>query len=371
MLRGLEGLGARRSGIWRFALKGSGVALLLALVLTAIAAATAYAHEATVTFSCTGVTYKFAGFPNKPNNTIREFAFIDRKEVAFEEFSFNGPTGSNTIPLSVPGGEHEVGAFVGWNTNGASGEIFFRTQLTCPPSVSSEPGLSVQKLQEIKGSGSGFTSGTLNATVGQTINYEIVVKNTGNMELALSFSDAHCDPNTIVGPLGTLNINGTLAPGASAIYVCSHVLVAGDAPQLTNVATVTGQPPSGPPVSGTSSVVTNVAVQAVSPVCAVNQSAIVLRGGTGSKRRPFRVHISALGIKEITFLLDGHKIKTLKSSQAKKGQFSLRVNARKLRHGAHTLVAKAVPTDPACPAIARTAVFVRPRPAVVKPKFTG
>jgi hypothetical protein len=343
--------------------------LLLALVLTATAAATAYAHEATVTFSCTGVTYKFTGFPNKPNNTIREFAFIDRTQVAFEEFSFNGPTGSNTIPLSVPGGEHEVGAFMGWNTNGVSGEKFVRTQLTCP--VSPAPGLSVEKLQEIKGSGSGFTTGTLNATVGQTINYEIIVKNTGNVELALSFSDLHCDPGTVTGPLGTLNINGTLAPGTSAMYACSHLLVAGDAPQLTNVATVTGQPPSGPPVSGTSSVVTNVAVQAVSPVCAINESAIVLRGGAGSKRRRFKVHISAVGIKEIKFLLDGHKVKTLKSSQAKKGQFSVRIDPRKLRHGAHTLSARAVPTDPACPAIARTAVFVRPRPAVVKPKFTG
>jgi hypothetical protein len=317
------------------------------------------------------VTYKFTGFPNKPNNTIREFALIDRKEVAFEEFSFNGPTGSNTIPLSVPGGEHEVGAFVGWNTNGVSGEKFFRTQLTCPAQASSAPGLSVQKLQEIKGSGSGFTTGTLNGTVGQTINYEIIVKNTGNVELALSFNDPHCDPGTVMGPLGTLNINGTVAPGAGVTFVCSHVLVAGDAPQLTNVATVTGQPPSGPPVSGTSSVVTNVAVQAVSPVCTVNQSAIVLRGGAGSKRRPFRVHISALGIKEITFRLDGHKIKTLKSSQAKKGKFSLRIDPRKLRHGAHRLSARTVSTDAACPPLARSAVFVRPRPAVVKPKFTG
>jgi hypothetical protein len=219
--------------------------------------------------------------------------------------------------------------------------------------VSSAPGLSVEKLQEIKGSGSGFTTGTLNATVGQTINYQIIVKNTGNVELALSFSDPHCDPGTVTGPLGTLNINGTLAPGTSAMYACSHLLVAGDAPQLTNVATATGQPPSGPPVSGTSSVVTNVAVQAVSPVCAINQSAIVLRGAAGSKRRRFKVHISALGIKEIKFLLDGRKFKTLKSSQAKKGQFSVRIDPRKLRHGTHTLSVKAVPTDPACPAITR------------------
>ena len=54
-----------------------------------------------------------------------------------------------------------------------------------------------------------------------------------------------------------------------------------------------------------------------------HEAAFVLSGGTGSKRGPFTVHISSLGIKQITFLLDGKKIKTLKSSQAKGGKFSL------------------------------------------------
>jgi hypothetical protein len=153
--------------------------------------------------------------------------------------------------------------------------------------------------------------------------------------------------------------------------VCSHVLVAWDAPALTNVVTITGQPPSGPPVSGTSSVVTNVAKQAVSPVCAVNESAIVLRGAAGSKREPFTVHISTIGIREIAFLLDGHKVKTLKPGQARYGQFSLRVDPRKLSFGAHTLSAKTVMADPVCPPIARAAVFVRPKPKTITPKFTG
>jgi len=363
-------LRVRRSGAWRCALKRSGVVLSLALVVAAVAAATAQAHEATVTFSCTGITYTYTGFPNQPNNTIREFVGIDEHEVAHQEFTFNGPSGAHTISLSVPEGEHEVNTFVEWNTNGVSGKQRFASTLTCrPPAPSPAPGLSVQKLQEIKGSGSGFTTSTLNATVGQTISYETIVTNTGNVDLALSFNDPHCDPNTVMGPLGALNANGTLAPGASAIYVCSHVLMAGDAPQLTNVATVTGQPPSGPPVSGTSSVVTNVAQLAVSPVCVV--STIVLRGGAGSKRRPFTVHISTLGIKEITFLLDGRRVKTAKSSHAKKGVFSLRVDPRKLRYGAHTLSVRAIPIDPACPSTAKTALFVRPRPRMIKPKFTG
>jgi hypothetical protein len=106
-------------------------------------------------------------------------------------------------------------------------------------------------------------------------------------------------------------------------------------------------------------------------VCTVSEAAIVLQGGAGSKREPFTVHISAVGIKEITFLLDGHKVKTLNSSQAKNGQFSLRIDPRKLGYGAHTLSVTTVMTDAVCPRIARAAVFVRPKPKTITPKFTG
>ena len=129
--------------------------------------------------------------------------------------------------------------------------------------------------------------------------------NTGNVSLTLSFSDPHCDAGTVTGPTGTLNLDGTLPPAGTVLYFCSHVLQAGDSPQFFNTVTVTGQPPSGPPVSGTSTVVTNVAKQVVAAVCSVSEGSIALQGVGGSKRKPFRVRISALGIKQITFYLYG------------------------------------------------------------------
>ena len=125
MLPGLEGLRARRSGIWRSALKRSGVALLLAVVFAAVAAGTAAAHEVTATFSCTGVTFKYTGFPKADNNEVREFVYVDGEEVAMETFSFNGPTGSNTVEVEALEGTHEISAFVDWETNGVSGEKHF------------------------------------------------------------------------------------------------------------------------------------------------------------------------------------------------------------------------------------------------------
>lgn len=121
------------------------------------------------------------------------------------------------------------------------------------------------KLQRVGSSGTA-TTGTVTAQVGQAIDYEIQVTNTGNAPLTLSLDDPLCDAGTIQGPFvisGTLT-GDVLSPGADAQYTCSHVLTSGDSSPFTNTATVTGQPPSGPAVSGTSSVTANKqALQAV------------------------------------------------------------------------------------------------------------
>jgi hypothetical protein len=117
------------------------------------------------------------------------------------------------------------------------------------------PAMTVQKLQRDGSSGS-FTAGIITANVGDTINYEIRVTNSGNTALTLSLSDLRCDAGTIHGPAaisGALS-GDTLSPGGVAQYTCSHVLTASDPSPFTNTATVTGQPPQGPPVTGTSSV---------------------------------------------------------------------------------------------------------------------
>ncbi len=147
------------------------------------------------------------------------------------------------------------------------------------------PALSVVKLQR-EGTSGAFTSAPINATVGQTIQYEIQVTNTGNLPLALSINDPLCDAGTLQGPTslsGTLSVN-VLSPGGEAQYTCSHVLTAGDASPFTNTATVTGAPPSGTPVSGTSSVIAN--KQAVSSVTVPTK----MRCTKGKVRKTKKVH---------------------------------------------------------------------------------
>ena len=83
------------------------------------------------------------------------------------------------------------------------------------------------------------------------------------------------------------------------------------------------------------------------------------------------MRVPALGIKQITFYLDGHKLQALTAAHADKGVFSVRIDPSGLRYGAHRLSIKTVMTEATCAPIARAAVFVHARPAAVKPKFTG
>ncbi|HEY1523309.1 MAG TPA: hypothetical protein VGF70_09895, partial [Solirubrobacteraceae bacterium] len=125
--------------------------------------------------------------------------------------------------------------------------------------------IQVVKLEKDASGSGGFTRGPITVTehkghyVVHTIDYEIQVTNTGSTSLTLSLNDPHCDAGTIQGPAvitGTLNGN-VLSAGGQAQYTCSHRYVSGDPGSFTNVATVTGTPPNGPPVRGTSRVTVN------------------------------------------------------------------------------------------------------------------
>ncbi len=72
-----------------------------------------------------------------------------------------------------------------------------------PPQPTEEPAFAIEKKQEIAGTSGGFTASPLTASVGQTVDYQIVVTNTANVNETFSeFEDANCDPGTIAGGPG-------------------------------------------------------------------------------------------------------------------------------------------------------------------------
>lgn len=108
------------------------------------------------------------------------------------------------------------------------------TVTTTTSSAPATLGLRVVKLERIGATGK-FVRGPLTASVGDTVFYEIVVDNTGNTPLDVTLSDPHCDAGTLL-PTGSV----TLAPSASTLFTCSHLLKSSDGTTYVNVATASG-----------------------------------------------------------------------------------------------------------------------------------
>ncbi len=267
-------------------------------------------------------------------------------------------------------------------------------EVEVPASPGKKSAFTVAKLQRIDGSGS-FTKEKLTGAIGETVEYEIVVTNTGEVPLTFSsFEDSKCDPGTISGGPGA----NPVGVGESTTYRCSHKLT-GEG-EYENVATVTGGgsgeeprseksntvvvmvPGKGTPENKTPGSSTSPSTPSTTPgtstpkhevkaECAVSQPKLTLQGASGPKYKTFTVQVSASGIKQITFYLDHHKLKTLKQSQAKHGKFTIAISTSKLSYGSHKVSVKAVTSNANCAPIARSSQFVHTASPVKKPKFTG
>lgn len=183
----------------------------------------------------------------------------------------NGDYTSPTFTPSAPGTFEWVASYSGDANNAAVSTTCNDPNERSTVSRASAPSISIVKLQRDGSTGS-FTRSILTIAeilrnfVVHRIEYQIQVTNTGNVPLTLSLFDSYCDPGTIRGPTaisGTLT-GDVLSPGAEATYACSHDLLQSDPSPFTNVATVFGQPPTGPSVRGTSQVTVKKGV--VSPV---------------------------------------------------------------------------------------------------------
>ena len=147
------------------------------------------------------------------------------KEEAFTCEHALASTGSYSNEASIENGE------------GAGNKTSNKVTVTVKP----EANYSIEKLQRV--GAESYSSETRAVTVGQTVEYEIVIKNTGNVSLSFSgFADEHCDAGTLAG-----GPSGALKPGESATYTCNHVITSSDQTKgsFTNEASITGSEGTG------------------------------------------------------------------------------------------------------------------------------
>ena len=236
--------------------------------------------------------------------------------------------------------------------------------------VPAGPAFEIKKEQRFEGEAS-YTTAKLIGKLGQTVEYKITVKDTGNTTLALgALSDPKCDAGTI-----SAASQSPIAPGETAFYTCSHVL---DAVGIyTNVAVVTATPPGEPPISHETPPVEVNVPPATSPAPKAQVSPFVaaapaLKGPQGCVRQSFTVSVKAASVASVTFYLDGHKLRTLSAKNAHNGQLRITIGTAKLRLGAHKLVAKITMVgSPKPAAVTRSLTVVRCASPFVAPRFTG
>jgi hypothetical protein len=114
--------------------KSRALVAVCVLALAGVAAPAAQAHQGKASITCTSVTYSFTGFPSGSQHVI-ETVLIDGSQAVQKEITFPGPSGGNTLAISVPAGSHEVTAEAFSVNVGAEVEGFPVTQtLTCPSS---------------------------------------------------------------------------------------------------------------------------------------------------------------------------------------------------------------------------------------------
>ncbi len=377
------------------------------------------------TFSCKQVTWTFRSFPALPANTIALQVTVEHSHSTQlnSTFVFDGPSGTTTTALDAHAGHYQVDAWAIWNTNGLRGHFDIRGKVTCPP----EPAMTLEKLQRI-GATNPYGTAPLKGEAGQTVEYEIVVKNTGNIPLTLgALSDPRCDAGTI-----SATPPSPLAPGASTSFTCTHLLSAADqtAGSVTNTASETstpvgggqpvsketntvvvevapppgkpsgeepttppggsGTPPGGsgtPPASGgvlgftstpagSSGSSSTTSSKPKSGVLGFKSASVPsLDGPSGCVRASFHVSIRAVGVRSVSFYLDGHRLATLRARNARKGRLTLSVDPSQLPVGAHQLMAKITMAPAAATARAthatRRSTVLRCRSAVLSPRFTG
>ncbi|HEY3544124.1 MAG TPA: hypothetical protein VGK79_16425 [Gaiellaceae bacterium] len=170
-----------------------------------------------------------------------------------------------------------------------------------PPAPVPLPSITLTKLERVGLTGS-FLAGPVNANVGDTVYYQLVVSNTGTTDVSVNLHDAGCTGLSVAGPQA-------LVAGASLTVTCSHVITAADGASYTNTAVATANNAGPVEASVQSSATTTVgAVAAAATTGNTTGGAVLGSTKTIKKHKAVTKHHK---VKKVT-----HKAKAAKAAVA-------------------------------------------------------
>jgi lysophospholipase L1-like esterase len=187
-----------------------------------------------------------------PNSQPAARSFVDHDVCALNswfnalvvpnpEYSFHpNPAGQNALAEDVEAAITDDSSPSGGGGGCSAGAVARPSGIgvkspSRPSSALREPSFTIEMFQRICGSSGDFTYSTLIGAVGQTVEYKIVVKNTGN--LALEFGALTVAACENIAPSGATD----LAVGSEESFTCTHVL----AGTYTNEASIAGNEGTG------------------------------------------------------------------------------------------------------------------------------
>lgn len=368
--------------------------LMFPLVLLAFATfvASAAAHTETASTACSpatgnSVTFNWSNFANPagtgnggrntPNWKIVYTPTGGATTTTTGNVSF--PLNSDSLTVAIPGHAGRVVASSAWtssqttdgNSNSYSNNLTIPNCLSSPTIVTTaSPGVAVGGTIEDQAVLSGGNSPT------GTITFHLYAQSDTTCSTVLSMGTTTVNGNgSYASPVITENTAGSYEWTATYSGDANNAAAADTCGQPAEQVAVSVPPAPvsvlGAPVSvltaPVSIPVSSVSGEAVTRPCMA--SPVQLTGAIGKVRNSFSAHLTGLGVKSVTFYLDGRKLATV--TKPSHGRFSITINATRLAYGAHRLVAKATLKNRGCARISRAGTFVRVKAAAVLPVFTG
>jgi hypothetical protein len=227
------------------------------------------------------------------------------------------------------------------------------------------------------------------AAPGDVLHYSVVVKNTGNVKMLVTPSDASCT--------GFDATPFKLDPGDSKSLACTYAVTTASGASHKNEACAKGVPkvgaevedcddaetkinqpnPPNPPGPTAEGAVLGATAQGGTPAgqLVLGDKVVAgtarLLGPTGCQSRAFNARVRGTKIASVRFVLDGKTLKRV-SKPNRAGLFAVRINPSKLRIGVHRLVAtvtfqRGSATRPRTMRLS----FQRCARALQSPRFTG